>query len=66
MRLAKEVGVVQALVNRTRSQQFRVGADGHDPAGVQHHDAVGDFQRVQPVRDDEAWSGLRMNSRRAR
>ncbi len=44
---------MQPLVQRARGHQLGVRADRDDALVVHHHDAVGDLQRVQLVRDHE-------------
>jgi len=46
---ALEVRLVQALVNGRSAEQFRVRADRFDVPGFQHHNAVGDLQRVDSM-----------------
>ena len=44
---------MQPLVHIARGDQLWMRADRDHPPGVHHHDAVGDLQRVQPVRNQE-------------
>src|SRR5260370_33849713 len=53
-RPALDMRLVQALINWRSAEQLRVGADRVDVSGFQHHDAIGDFQRIESMRDDES------------
>src|SRR5258708_6562883 len=48
-----KLGGVQELVGGTGGEQLWMSSDRQDAAGVHHHDPIGDFQGVEPVRDDE-------------
>ena len=55
---------VQALIDRAGSHQLGVRSRRRNAPFIQHHDAVGDFERVQPMRDEKDRAAMAQIRRR--
>src|SRR6266852_6819922 len=51
-----ELSLVEALVDRAGAEQLGMGADGFDTALVDNHNAIGNFQGVEAVGNDQSSS----------